>query len=293
MDSETLARRFDELRPHLISVAFQVVGSMPDAEDVIQAAWLKVASSDTRAIANLSGWLTTITTRTALDTLKARHRRRETFVGDALPSEGETSGPDAEVLLAESVSRALLVVLERLSPAERVAFVMHDVFAMPFDEIGSILDRTAATSKKLASRARTKIHAAPTPASSQVAEHTKIVKVFLAASRGSDIPALLELLAPEVIRTVDPILVAPGASRVIHGAAEVADETRQFTARAQKAAVVLIDGEPGVAIAPFGRLLALMTLSIDLNGQIRRIDITADRSYIDSVTLTLPTAGGE
>ena len=175
MDSETLARRFDELRPHLISVAFQVVGSMPDADDVIQSVWLKVASSDTSAIANLAGWLTTITTRTALDTLKARHRRRETFVGDDLPPERETSGPDAEVLLAESVSRALLVVLERLSPAERVAFVMHDVFAMPFDEIGSILDRTAATSKKLASRARTKIHAAPTPASSQVEEHTKIV----------------------------------------------------------------------------------------------------------------------
>ncbi|WP_139284475.1 sigma-70 family RNA polymerase sigma factor, partial [Salmonella enterica] len=150
MDSETLARRFDELRPHLMSVAFQVVGSMPDAEDVIQAVWLKVASSDTRAIANLAGWITTITTRTALDTLKARHRRRETLAGDNLPPEGETSGPDAEVLLAESVSRALLVVLERLSPAERVAFVMHDVFAMPFDEIGSILDRTAATSKKLA-----------------------------------------------------------------------------------------------------------------------------------------------
>ncbi|MQP33576.1 sigma-70 family RNA polymerase sigma factor [Rhodococcus erythropolis] len=293
MDSETLARRFDELRPHLVSVAFQVVGSMPDAEDVIQAVWLKVASSDTGAIANLGGWLTTITTRTALDTLKARHRRRETFVGDYFPREGETSGPDAEVLLAESVSRALLVVLERLSPAERVAFVMHDVFAMPFDEIGNILDRTAATSKKLASRARTKIHAAPTPASAQIPEHTKVVKAFLAASRGSDIPTLLELLAPDVIRTVDPILVAPGASTVIRGAAEVADETRQFTTRAKKAAVVLIDGEPGVVIAPFGRLLALMTISFDLNGQIRRIDITADRSYIDSVTLTLPTAGGE
>jgi len=292
MDSETLARRFDELRPHLMSVAFQVVGSMPDAEDVIQAVWLKVASSDTRAIANLAGWITTITTRTALDTLKARHRRRETLTGDNLPPEGETSGPDAEVLLAESVSRALLVVLERLSPAERVAFVMHDVFAMPFDEIGSILDRTAATSKKLASRARTKIHATPAPASSQIPEHTKIVKAFLAASRGSDIPTLLELLAPDVIRTVDPILVAPGASTVIRGAAEVADETRQFTTRAQKAAVVLIDGKPGVAIAPFGRLLALMTISFDLDGQIHRIDITADRSYLDAVTLTLPTVGG-
>lgn len=293
MDSETLARRFDELRPHLMSVAFQVVGSMPDAEDVIQAVWLKVASSDTRAIANLAGWITTITTRTALDTLKARHRRRETLAGDNLPPEGETSGPDAEVLLAESVSRALLVVLERLSPAERVAFVMHDVFAMPFDEIGNILDRTAATSKKLASRARTKIHAEPTPVSSQIPEHTKIVRAFLAASRGSDIPALLELLAPDVIRTVDPILVAPGASTVIRGAAEVANETRQFTTRAKKAAVVLIDGEPGVTIAPSGRLLALMTISFNLNRQIRRIDITADSSYIDSVTLTLPTAGGE
>ncbi len=293
MDSETLARRFDELRPHLMSVAFQVVGSMPDAEDVIQAAWLKVASSDTRTIANLAGWITTITTRTALDTLKARHRRRETLAGDNLPPEGETSGPDAEVLLAESVSRALLVVLERLSPAERVAFVMHDVFAMPFDEIGSILNRTAATSKKLASRARTKIHAEPTPASSQIPEHTKIVRAFLAASRGSDIPTLLELLAPDVIRTVDPILVAPGASTVIRGAAEVADETRQFTTRAKKAAVVLINGEPGVVIAPSGRLLALMTISFNFDGQIRRIDITADSSYLDTATLTLPTTGGE
>ena len=209
------------------------------------------------------------------------------------PPEGETSGSDAEVLLAESVSRALLVVLERLSPAERVAFVMHDVFAMPFDEIGSILDRTAATSKKLASRARTKIHAAPTPASSQVAEHTKIVEAFLAASHGSDIPTLLELLAPDVIRPVDPILVAPGASTVIRGAAEVANETRQFTTRAKKTAVVLIDGEPGIVIAPSGRLHALMTISFNLDGQIHRIDITADRSYLDSVTLTMPLAGGE
>lgn len=288
MDDETLAREFDDRRQHLTSVAFQIVGFMPDAEDVVQNAWLKIAASDASEVRNRVGWFTTITTRTALDVLKARQRRREAFAGDDFAHDHNSESADAEVLLADSVSRALVVVLERLSPAERVAFVLHDVFDMPFDEIGAILDRTQAATKKLGSRARAKVRGADLAPAPRLVEHTEIVEAFLGASRGSDIPRLLKLLAPDVVRTVDPTLIPTGGASVVHGAVHVAEETRQFTARADKAAVVLLDGRPGLAIAPSGRLFALIAIAFNSAGLIDRIDITADRRRMDAVSLSLP-----
>lgn len=203
--------------------------------------------------------------------------------------EPQVAAADAEALLADSISRALLVVLDRLSPAQRVAFVLHDVFAMPFDQIGVILGRSPATAKKLASRARTKIQTQPGETAPQVGQHTRIVTAFLDASRGGDIPALLQLLAPDVVRTVDPILVPTGTATTIHGAPEVAEETRQFTSRARAATVVLIDGKPGIAIAPAGELVALIHLNVGPDRLIHGIRIVADHAEMADSRLTLPS----
>lgn len=289
MNSDDLARRFHEFRPHLTSVAFQIVGSLADAEDVIQTSWLKIAAAETDAITNLAGWFTTITTRTALDSLKARQRRRESVMSSDFGPGHHVASAETEALLADSVSRALLVVLERLSPTERVAFVLHDVFAMPFDEIGTVVDRTPATSKKLASRARAKVRADPATMTPVIAEHTVIVEAFLRAARDGDIPALLDLLAPDVVRVADPALLPPGAAPTVHGAPTVATETRQFATRAGMGAVVLIDGAPGVVIAPSGRMLALMVVTVGPDNRISQISLVADAGLIGKAHLTLPS----
>jgi RNA polymerase sigma-70 factor, ECF subfamily len=291
MDSETLARHFDHLRPHLTSVAYQVVGSLPDAEDAVQTAWLKAAQSDAQDIANPAGWLTTITARAALDALRARHRRRETALDSAAMAEPLVESAEEKALLSYSVDRALLVVLDRLSPAERVAFVLHDVFALPFDQIAPILDRSSDTARKLASRARAKIHPPPDAVNAETDRHTEIVTAFLAASAGGDIPALLQLLAPDVVRTVDPVAAPPGTPARVRGAREVTEETRQFASRARVAAVVLIDGRPGVAIAPGGRLAAIITATIGPDGLIHDIRISAESHTLAAARLTLPAAG--
>lgn len=210
-----LAQRFDDDRRHLRSVAFQLLGSLADADDAVQSAWLKAIRADFAAVDNLSAWFTTITAREALDQLRARKRRAELPL--AAPEELDrlavpaSSPADEDTLLAESVSTALLVVLDRLSPAQRVAFVLHDVFAMPFETIAELLNRSPDAAKKLASRARARLHAAPAGPprrdGHRIERHVEVVQAFLAASRGGDIAALLQLLAADVLRTVDPVLV--------------------------------------------------------------------------------------
>lgn len=287
---ENLARRFDSERRHLNSVAYHLLGSVADAEDAVQSAWLKASRGDHDMIENLTGWFTTITAREAIDQLRARRRRAEQPFTDPQQLErtaGATAGADEDALLTDSVSRALLVVLDRLSPAQRAAFVLHDVFAMPFEDIGELLDRSPQAAKKLASRARGRLHAGGSAQPKRTTEHLKIVEAFLAASRGGDIPMLLNLLAPEVMRRVDRTLVPDDVPTELRGAKQVAEETRRFAVRAQAGVVVLIDGVPGIAVAPAGHVEALLQIDIE-DGRIQTIDIVGDADRLKSAVLALP-----
>ena len=285
--TEDLAQRFESDRQHLKSVAFHLLGSAVDAEDAVQSAWLKASRADHQSIENLTGWFTTITAREAVDQLRARKRRAEQPIVDADQLDRMTAGPDEDVLLTESVSRAMLVVLDRLSPAQRVAFVLHDLFAMPFDVIGELLNRSPDAAKKLASRARSRLHADGAHAPKQTAEHLEIVEAFLAASRGGDIGTLLKLLAPDVLRTVDRVLVPEDVPTELRGAEEVAGETRRFAARARAGVVLLVNGVPGIAIASAGHLQSLLQIGI-ADGRIHTIDIVGDADRLESAVLGLP-----
>ncbi|WAJ42936.1 sigma-70 family RNA polymerase sigma factor [Mycobacterium sp. Aquia_216] len=283
MNLADLAQRFDADRQHLRAVAFRLLGSMADADDAVQSAWLKASRADGIGdVANLTGWFTTITAHTAFDQLRARTRRAEQPLADAGEFDRLASGAggpaDENVLLAESVGSAMLVVLDRLSPAQRVAFVLHDVFAVPFETIAAVLDRSPAAAKKLASRARARLHDDSSAQPGRVAQHLEVVDAFLAASRGGDIATLLELLAPDVVRRVDRVLVPEDVPAELHGAREIAEETRRFAQRARAGVVMLIDGVPGIVIAPQGRARILLRLGIGADNRIHAIDIAeADR----------------
>lgn len=286
-----LARRFDADRRHLRSVAYQLLGSVADADDAVQSAWLKASRADFDAVDNLSGWLTTITAREAFDQLRLRKRRAEELLTDTdvdRLAQPASAPADDDVLLTESVSSALLVVLDRLSPAQRVAFVLHDVFAMPFEQIAAITNRSPDSAKKLASRARGRLHADPVAQPGSTAHHLEVVDAFLSASRGGDIARLLELLAPEVVRTVDPALVPADVPTMLRGAAQVAEETRRFAQRARAGAVMLIDGAPGIVIAAGGRAQILLVIGIGADDRIHAIDITGDAERIRRAALRLP-----
>lgn len=291
-DLTNLARRFDADRRHLRSVAFQLLGSVADADDAVQSAWLKASRADFDAVDNLSGWFTTITAREAFDQLRVRKRRAEQPLGgiDELDrlAQTATASADEDALLAESVSNALLVVLDRLSPAQRVAFVLHDVFAMPFEQIAGLIDRSPDATKKLASRARGRLHADPAAPPRRTADHLRVVEAFLTATRGGDITRLLELLAPEVVRTVDPALVPADVPATLRGAREVAGETRRFAQRARAGAVMLVDGAPGIVLAARGRAQVLLVIGIGADDRIHTIDITGDAERIRRAALTLP-----
>ncbi|MGB5796277.1 MAG: sigma-70 family RNA polymerase sigma factor [Mycolicibacter algericus] len=289
-DVKVLAEQFEDLRHRLHAVAFHLLGSSADADDAVQSAWLKASGADFTAVDNLPGWLATITARTAMDQLRARARRGERPLSEAIGSAAVPAADEA-VLRSDAVSRALLVVLDRLSPAQRAAFVLHDVFDIPFEQIGDVLDRSADAAKKLASRARARLHAGPVAEPRRRAEHLRVVSAFLAASRGGDIPALLELLAPEVVRRVDPLLVPADVPVELRGAADIATETRRFTRRARAGAVLLVDDAPGIAIAPGGRLLAVLRIGIGDDGRIDSIDIVGDPDRLRPLTLRLPGTG--
>lgn len=288
-----LAQHFDADRRHLRSVAFGLLGSAADAEDAVQSAWLKASSADYGAVDNLSGWFTTITAREAYDQLRARNRRAEqplvtTEELDRLTASASAPA-DEETLLTESVSNALLVVLDRLSPAQRAAFVLYDVFAVPFERIADLLDRSPEAAKKLASRARGRLQAAPGGEPERAAKHLEIVEAFLAAARGGDIARLLELLAPDVVRTVDRALVPDEVPIELRGAGQVAEETRRFAQRARAGVVMLVDGAPGIVIAPHGRAEVLLLITLGTDDRIRAIDITGDPTRIRAAALALPS----
>ncbi len=278
-DHDWLAQRFEEHRTHLRAVAYRMLGSISEADDAVQEAWLRLSRSDTSGIENLGGWLTTVVGRVCLDMLRSRRSRREEPLGARLPepiiSREEGIDPEHEALVADSVGLALLVVLETLAPAERLAFVLHDMFAVPFEEIAPIVGRSPTAARQLASRARRRVQGAATSADAGLACQREAVDAFLAASREGDFEALLAVLDPDVVLRIDGGAVRAGLSREVRGVRAVAEQTLTFSRLSPFVRPALVNGAAGVVVAPRGRPFAVMGFTVR-RGKIVEIDVLAD-----------------
>jgi RNA polymerase sigma-70 factor (ECF subfamily) len=287
-EHDWLADRFETHRTHLRAVAYRMLGSPSEADDAVQEAWLRLSRSGAGDVANLGGWLTTVVSRVCLDMLRSRTARREEPldppVHETTPSHPDGIDPEQEALLADSVGPALLVVLETLAPAERLAFVLHDMFAVPFDEIAPIVGRSPAAARQLASRARRRVQGASADPSADRARQRTVVDAFLAASRGGDFDALLALLDPDVVLRADQAAVRSGAiAEEVRGAAAVAET---FAGRARAAQPALVDGVVGLAWAPGGHPKAVFDLTI-ADGRIVAIDLILDADHVAGLDLVL------
>lgn len=283
MSPDRLARQFEEHRPHLHAVATRILGSATEADDAVQEGWLRLSRSGADGVANLGGWLTTVVARICLNMLRARRADREDPAGDDLPEPAGGADPEQQALLADSVGLAMLVVLDTLRPAERVAFVLHDVFDVPYDEIGSILDRTPTAARQLASRARRRVHSASTASGPDAGRRRAVVDAFLAASRSGDFDALLELLDPDVVLRADPVAARMGGPAELRGAGAVA---RSFSGRAGAARTVLVDGAVGAAAVVDG--VVRIVLRFDFAGdRVAAIEATADPTRLAELDLVL------
>jgi RNA polymerase sigma factor (sigma-70 family) len=262
-ERDRLAERFEAERGQLRAVAYRMLGSQAEAEDAVQESWLRLCRVDAGGIDNLAAWLRTVVSRICLDVLRARATRREEPVEEHVPALVAKDDPEREAMLVESVGRALLVVLDRLPPAERVAFVLHDSFAMPFEEIAPIVGRSPVATKKLASRARQRVHGEPVVDGAEVGRHRRVVDAFLHAARGGDVSALLTLLAPEVVRVGDPTVLPPGVPVELRGARRVAEEITVLGRQSRFAEPALVNGRVGVVVAPRGRLLVAIAITVE------------------------------
>ncbi|MFL5592563.1 MAG: sigma-70 family RNA polymerase sigma factor [Ktedonobacteraceae bacterium] len=284
-EHEWLAQQFEANRSHLQAVAYRMLGSLSEAEDAVQESWLHLSRSDTSSIENLGGWLTTVVARVCLDMLRSRHSRREESleVAGSIAARDGGIDPEQEALLADSVGLALLVVLDTLSPAERLAFVLHDFFAVPFDEIAPIVERSETATRQLASRARRRVRGATTAKDPDLARQREVVNAFLAASRAGNFDALLTILDPDVVFRADHVAVSAGASGEMRGAASVA---QQFVGRAQEARPALVDGAVGLVVVQQGRLFLVLNLTFT-NGKITEINAVADPARLRQLRLSL------
>ena len=296
-----LAERFEENRDRLRAVAYRMLGSATEAEDAVQEAWLRLSRSESAEIANLGGWLTTVVSRVCLDTLRSRTSRREDSLA-AQPSDppaGHKTNPEYETALAESVGLALLVVLDRLAPVERIAFVLHDLFAIPFEEIASILGRTPAATRQLASRARRRVHGDPAPAkpsatdparrpavSSALAQQRRLVESFLTALRSGDVETLISLLDPGFVTQADLAALPPGVSLDVQGVEAWARQAINVARGAVFARPALIDGIPGLIVAPRGKLFRALNFTFR-DDKIAQIDVIADPTRLQALDLAI------
>jgi RNA polymerase sigma-70 factor (ECF subfamily) len=268
-----LARRFETDRPHLRAVAQRILGSPDEAEDAVQETWVRLSRSDTSDVGNLTGWLTTVVSRVCLDMLRSRTTRREDPADLPDTVTGDTADPEQEAVMADAIGPALLLVLDTLSPAERLAFVLHDLFAVPFPEIAGIIGCSPAAARQMASRGRRRVQgsAADDPAAS-VARRRAVVDAFLAASRRGDFAALLELLDPEVVLRADAAGVRAGAAELVRGAYAVAET---FSGRARAARLALVDGAPGVVWMRDGKPRVVFAFTV-ADGRVTGIELLAD-----------------
>jgi RNA polymerase sigma-70 factor (ECF subfamily) len=290
-ERDWLAERFQAHRPHLRAVAYRMLGSLTEADDAVQGAWLRLSGADTSEVRNLGGWLTTLLARECLDMLRARTSRREEPLGVHLPepvlSRQHGADPEQQALLAEGVGLALLVVLDTLTPAERLAFVLHDMFAVPFEEIGPIVGRSATAAKMLASRARRRVQGANTLPDADLARQREVVDAFFAAARDGNFDALVALLDPQAVVRADRAAAA-GIS-VVRGAAAVAQQvlaTGGFARFARVAQPVLVNGAAGMVLAAEGRPFAVMAFTVR-HGKIAEIDILADSERLRRLDLAV------
>jgi RNA polymerase sigma factor (sigma-70 family) len=273
-----LAERFEENRTHLRAVAYRMLGSLSDADDAVQEAWIRLGRADADGIENLGGWLTTVVARVCVDMLRARTLRSEepldTRVPDPIVSRQDRVDPDHEALLGESVGLALLVVLDTLAPAERLAFVLHDMFAVPFDQIATILGRSATSTRQLASRARRRVQGAAVP-DTDLARQREVVDAFFAAARDGDFDGLVAVLDPDIVLRSDGGAARPAASVVVRGASSVAAQALMFARLFPFVRPALINATPGVVVAPRGRPFSIMAFTVR-HGRIVEIDVLAD-----------------
>jgi RNA polymerase sigma-70 factor (ECF subfamily) len=286
-EHQGLAEQFEAERPRLQALAYRMLGSLAEAEDAVQEAWLHLSRSDISTVKNLGGWLTTVVARVCLNMLHAREARREESLEASVPGlltsrEGGID-PEEEAELAERVGLALLVVLDTLAPAERLAFVLHDIFAVPFDEIANIVERSPTATRQLASRARRRVRGASRETSADLAASREVVDAFLAASRAGNFDALLGMLDPDVVLRADRTAVSRGAAGETRGAVAVA---RQALERTRFARPMLVDGAVGLIVAPRGRLMLLLRLTIR-GGKIAEIEAVADPTHLHQVRLAV------
>ncbi|HLZ58766.1 MAG TPA: sigma-70 family RNA polymerase sigma factor [Ktedonosporobacter sp.] len=273
---EWLAEQFEANRTHLQAVAYRMLGSLSEADDAVQESWLRLSRSDTSGIENLGGWLTTVVGRICLDMLRSRNSRREesleATVSEFIESSGEGSDPEQEVLLADSLGLALLIVLDTLPPAERIAFVLHDIFAVPFDEIAPIVERSETATRQLASRARRRVRGAETAKRADLERQRAVVDAFLAASRNGNFEALLTVLDPEVVFRSDHVALQKGEASSARGASVIA---RQFVGRAKGVRTALVDGAVAAIVASRRQLFLVLNFTIK-NDKIVEIEAITD-----------------
>ena len=287
-EREWLTERFEQHRPHLRAVAYRMLGSVSETDDALQEAWLRIRDQDPGTVENMQAWLTTVVGRVCLNMLRSRRARRqeipEARMPDPVVTLSNTVDPEQEALLADSVGLALLVVLDALGPAERLAFVLHDVFGLPFADIAAALDRSEAAAQQLASRARRRLRNSPEP-DRDLARQRRVVDAFFAASRDGDFDALLEVLDPDVELRIDGGVLRAEASLVLHGADAVAAHTATYSKLYPFVRPALVNGAAGAVVAPRGRVLSVMAFTVT-NGKIVQIDALLDPERLAQLDLS-------
>lgn len=285
---QDLARRFEQNRGRLWAVAFRMLGASGEADEAVQEAWLRLARSDAEEIESLPSWLTTVVARICLDMLRARKARQEEPLGPHVPdpivSPVEGGDPEHEALVADSVGLAMLGVLETLGPEERVAFVLHDMFSVPFEQVADLLDRSPVAARKAASRARKRVEAEPTAPDVGLERQREVVDAFFAAAREGDFDALVEVLHPEVVIRADGGEARPSANHVIRGGVEVAGRAMTFANLAPFIRPVLVNGVAGVLVAPQGKPFSVMAFTV-VGGKVVAIDALADPVRLENLEL--------
>ncbi|MFE1804978.1 MULTISPECIES: sigma-70 family RNA polymerase sigma factor [unclassified Streptomyces] len=289
-ESSTLTERFEEHRSHLRAVAYRMLGSLTEADDAVQEAWLRLDRSDTGEVENLGGWLTTVVSRVCLNMLRSRRTRREDSI-DAYPTDPaagreDAIDPEQEAVMADSVGLALLVVLDKLAPAERLTFVLHDMFSVSFDEIAEMIEKTPAATRQLASRARRRVKGVPLVPDADLARRRVVVDAFLAATRGGNFDALVALLHPGVVLTADTAAGPFPKPIVVRGAVPVATGAMAAMQRALATQTALVDGTVGLAMAPYGRLFLVLRFTVE-DGLISAIDVVAEPERLDGIEIAV------
>lgn len=282
-----LAQAFEESRPHLRAVAYRLLGSLSEADDAVQEAWLRLSRSDMSEVSNLGGWLTTVVAHISLNMLRSRKlRREESLEASMFEPSTKVTDPEQEALLADSVGLALLVVLDTLTPHERVAYVLHDMFDVPFDEIAPIVEREVAATRQLASRARRRVQGGAKVEDADLTASREIVDAFLAASREGSFDALLTLLDPDIVYRFDFAATRKGKSRAVRGTTAVFKQARTFLRLARFAQSVLVNGAVGVVVAPYGRLRYVASITIT-DGKIKEINVMAGPAVLRQLHLAV------